>query len=174
MRMLSPKTTMPRTIPATGSAEVMPRREVCSGAMLKGALHEPQPWTANSCNVCGGAGDRMEPVLSLEAWRTCPWLVPDTSGHVMLAYAQLTIMVDGRAVPEPKRTVLWHGPGPGTDQDCSDISQPVPELLTRFGSDGWELVALQDHREGGMRTSYWDRGCSVATYTFKRPVPSSG
>jgi hypothetical protein len=74
-------------------------------------------------------------------------------------------------VSQPKRTVLWHGPGPGTDQDCSDISQPVPELLTRFGSDGWELVALQEHREGGMGTSYWDALCSVATYTFKRQSP---
>ena len=34
-RMLSPKTTMPRTIPATGSAAVMPRREVFGGAILK-------------------------------------------------------------------------------------------------------------------------------------------
>ena len=60
-------------------------------------------------------------------------------------YAQLTIMVDGRAVPEPTRTVMWRGPGPGTDQDCSDLGQTVPELLTRFGSDGWELVGLQEH-----------------------------
>jgi len=89
-------------------------------------------------------------------------------------YAQLTITVDGRAVPEPRQTVLWQGPGPGSDRDCSDISQAVPELLTRFGSDGWELVALQEHREGGMGTSYWDAVCSVATYTFKRPVPSQG
>ena len=89
-------------------------------------------------------------------------------------YAQLTITVDGRAVPEPKRTLLWHGPGPGTDQDCSNITEAVPELLTRFGSDGWELVALLEHREGGMGTSYWDAVCSAATYTFKRPVPSPG
>ena len=34
-RMLSPKTTMPRTILATGSAAGTPRREVCGGAMLK-------------------------------------------------------------------------------------------------------------------------------------------
>jgi hypothetical protein len=87
-------------------------------------------------------------------------------------YAQLTIMVDGRAVPEPKRTVLWRSSGPGTNQDYSDISQTVPELLTRFGSYGWELVALQEHREGGMGTSYWDAVCSVTTYTFKRPAPS--
>jgi hypothetical protein len=72
------------------------------------------------------------------------------------------------------RIVRWHGPGPGTDQDCSDISQTVPELLTRFGADGWELVALQEHREGGMSTSYWDAARSAATYTFKRPVRSTG
>jgi hypothetical protein len=89
-------------------------------------------------------------------------------------YAQLTIMVDGRAAPEPKRTALRQGPGPGTDQDCSDISQTLPELSTRFGADGWELVALQQHREGGMGTSYWDAVCSVATYTSKRLVPSLG
>lgn len=40
--------TMPRTIPATGSAAVMPRREVCGGAMLKGALHETQPGQGDS------------------------------------------------------------------------------------------------------------------------------
>ena len=67
--------------------------------------------------------------------------------------------------------MLWHRPGPGTGQDCSNISQTVPELLIRFGADGWELVALQEHREGGMGTFYWDAVCSVATYTFKRPVP---
>jgi hypothetical protein len=79
----------------------------------------------------------------------------------------------GRAVPEPTRTVLWHGPGPGTDQDCSDMSDTVPQLLTRFSAGGWELVALQEHREGGMGTSYWQAVCSVATYTFKRPAPPS-
>jgi len=78
--------------------------------------------------------------------------------------AQLTIMVDGRAVPESTLIVRWHGPGPGTDQDCSDTSQTVPELLTKFGSDGWELGALQEHREGGMGNSYWDAVRSVATY----------
>jgi len=49
-RMLSPKTTMPRTIPATGSAAVMPRREVCGGAMLKALCrsHSPTRVTAIS------------------------------------------------------------------------------------------------------------------------------
>jgi len=31
----------------------------------------------------------------------------------------------------------------GIDQDCSDTSQTVPELLTKFGSDGWELGRIQ-------------------------------
>lgn len=77
-------------------------------------------------------------------------------------------------MPEPRWTVLWHGPGAWTDQDCSDLSQTVPELLTRFGSDGWKLVALQEHHEGGMGMSYWDAVCLVAIYTFKRPVLSPG
>jgi hypothetical protein len=85
-------------------------------------------------------------------------------------YAQLTIIVDGHAAQKDKRTVLWHGPNQATGQDYSD-TQTVPELLTRFGGDGWELVALQEHREGGMGNSYWDAVCSVTTYTFKRPVP---
>jgi hypothetical protein len=90
-------------------------------------------------------------------------------------YAQLTIIVDGRAVPEPTRTVLWHGPGPGTNQDCSDSRQTVSDLLTRFGADDWELVGLQEHREGVMgSTSYWDAVCSLTTYTFKTPSPFSG
>ena len=52
--MLAPKTTMPRTIPATGSAAVMPRREVCGGAMLKGALHKPQPDPGDSYQRVSG------------------------------------------------------------------------------------------------------------------------
>jgi hypothetical protein len=49
-RMLSLKTMMRRTIPATGSAAVMPGREVCSGAMLKALCmsHRPTGVTAIS------------------------------------------------------------------------------------------------------------------------------
>jgi hypothetical protein len=41
-------------------------------------------------------------------------------------------------------------------------------MVTRYqpdqsAADGWELVTLQEHREGGMGTSYWDAACSVAT-----------
>jgi len=52
--------------------------------------------------------------------------------------------------------------------------ETAPELLTRFGFDGWELVALQKHRERGMGTSYWDTVCTAANYAFKRPAPSPG
>ena len=49
-RMLSPKTTTPRTIPVTGSAAVMPGRDVCSGATLKALCmsHSPTRVTAIS------------------------------------------------------------------------------------------------------------------------------
>jgi hypothetical protein len=86
-------------------------------------------------------------------------------------YARLTITVDGRAMQKDERTVLWHGPGPGTDQDCSDSGQTVSELLTRFGADGWELVGLQEHREGAMgSTSYW--GCCLLTHHVHLQTPS--
>ena len=42
-RMLSPKTTTPRTIPVTGSAAVMPGRDVCSGATLKALCMSHSP-----------------------------------------------------------------------------------------------------------------------------------
>ena len=101
-------------------------------------------------------------------------LVRDTSGHVMLAV---------RTVNDHCR---WPR-GAGAQTDCAvarsrpgDRSgllrhQPASaRTVNQVGSDGWELVALQEHREGGMSTSYWDAVCLVATYTFKRPVPSSG
>jgi len=40
--MLPPTRTMPRTIPATSSAAVMARGEVCGGADVEDALHEPR------------------------------------------------------------------------------------------------------------------------------------
>ena len=86
-------------------------------------------------------------------------------------YAQLTITVDGRASEENGRTILWHGPGQGVGENYSDSGQTVPELLNRFGADGWELVGLQDYREGGAGRSYWDAARLLTVYTFKRPVP---
>jgi hypothetical protein len=41
-------------------------------------------------------------------------------------YAKLTIMVDGRAVPEPTRTVRWHGPGPGPIRTALTSARPRP------------------------------------------------
>ena len=76
-------------------------------------------------------------------------------------YAQLTITVDGRAPQAGKRTILWHAPGQGVGENYSDSDQTVLELLNRFGADGWELVGLQDYREGGMGLPTGRRpGCS--------------
>ena len=86
-------------------------------------------------------------------------------------YAQLTISVDGRASSQDARTVVWHGPGQGVGENYSDRGQTVPELLNRFGADGRELAGLQDYRDGGAGTSYWDAARLLTVYTFKRPVP---
>jgi hypothetical protein len=86
-------------------------------------------------------------------------------------YAQLTITVDGRALGEDGRTILWHGPGQGLGENHSDSDHTVLELLNRFGADGWELAGLQDYREGGAGSSYWDAARLLTVYTFKRPVP---
>lgn len=78
-------------------------------------------------------------------------------------YAQLTITVDGRD-PHGARTILWHGPGQGIGENYSDSGHTVLELLNRFGADGWELAGLQDYREGGDGSSYWEGlGCSRCT-----------
>jgi hypothetical protein len=73
-------------------------------------------------------------------------------------YAQLTITVDGRASREGPRRIVWHDPGQGVGENCSDSGQAVLELLNRFGADGWELAGLQDYRDGGDGTSYWGGG----------------
>jgi hypothetical protein len=86
-------------------------------------------------------------------------------------YAQLTITVDGRASSEEARTIVWHGPGQGVGENYSDSRQTVPELLNRFGADGWELAGLQDYRDGGAGTSFWEAARLLTVYTFKRPVP---
>ena len=88
-------------------------------------------------------------------------------------YAQLTITVDGRALQGGTRTILWHGPGQGIGENYSDSDQTVLELLNRFGADGWELAGLQDYREGGDGSSYWEAARLLTVYTFKRPVPPS-
>jgi len=87
-------------------------------------------------------------------------------------YAQLTITVDGRAAQEDARSIVWQGPGQGVGESYSDSGQTVLELLNRFGADGWELAGLQDYREGGDGTSYWEAARLLTVYTFKRPVPA--
>ena len=82
-------------------------------------------------------------------------------------YGQLTITVDGRAQAENARSVVWHGPGRGVGEDCSDSGQTVVELLNRFGADGWELAGLEDYREGGDGSSYW-QARPLTIYTFRR------
>ena len=86
-------------------------------------------------------------------------------------YAQLTITVDGRAPLAGARIILWHGPGQGVGENYSESDQTVLELLNRFGADGWELAGLQDYREGGDGSSYWEAARLLTVYTFKRRVP---
>jgi hypothetical protein len=86
-------------------------------------------------------------------------------------YAQLTITVDGRAPQAGARIILWHGPGQGVGENYSESDQTVLELLNRFGADGWELADLQDYREGGDGSSYWEAARLLTVYTFKRRVP---
>jgi hypothetical protein len=83
-----------------------------------------------------------------EAGDECP-LLPGGADGTLVAMpcwqcAQLTITVDGRASSEEARTIVWHGPGQGVGENYSDSRQTVPELLNRFGADGWELAGLQD------------------------------
>jgi hypothetical protein len=52
-----------------------------------------------------------------------------------------------------------------------DSGQTVLELVNRFGADGWELAGLQDYRDGGDGTSFWEAARLLAVYTIKRPVP---
>jgi hypothetical protein len=55
-------------------------------------------------------------------------------------------------------------------ENYSDRDDTVPELLNRFGAYGWELAGLQDFREGGDGSSYWEAARLLTVYTFKRPV----
>jgi hypothetical protein len=68
-------------------------------------------------------------------------------------YAQLTITVNGRALQESPRAIMWQGSGQGLAETYEDRGQTVPELLNRFGADGWELAGIQDFREGGDGSS---------------------
>jgi hypothetical protein len=89
-------------------------------------------------------------------------------------YAQLTITVDGKALRENSRVVMWQGPGQGLGESYEDGVQAVPELLNRFGADGWELAGIQDFRDGGDGSSYWEASRLLTVYTFKRPYGEGG
>jgi hypothetical protein len=54
-----------------------------------------------------------------------------------------------------RRAKLALPSGPG-----GRVSGAVPEQLTSLGNDGWELVILQEHHEGGMGTACSGCGCS--------------
>ena len=56
-------------------------------------------------------------------------------------------------------------------ENYSESDQTVLELLNRFGAGGWELAGLQDYREGGDGSSYWEAARLLTVYTFKRRVP---
>ena len=68
------------------------------------------------------------------------------------------------------RGIVWHGPGQCAGENYSDGGQAVLELLNRFGVDGWELVGLQDYRDGGDGTSYWEATRLLTVCTLKRSI----
>jgi hypothetical protein len=83
-------------------------------------------------------------------------------------YAQLTVIVERRPTQGDKRTVLWHGPGPGGSEDYSQSGQTALELLNRFGADGWVLAGIQDYDDGAAESSHWDGRRLLTIYTFRR------
>jgi hypothetical protein len=85
-------------------------------------------------------------------------------------YGQLTITLDART-QERSRTIFWHGPGAGTDDDLSESEQTVLELFNQFGANGWELAGVEEDRQGGNRGTDWGATWSLTIYTFKRAVP---
>jgi hypothetical protein len=64
---------------------------------------------------------------------------------------------------------MWQDPGQGLGSSYEDSGQPVPELLNQFGSDGWELAGIQDFRDGGDGSSFWEASRLLTVYTFERP-----
>jgi hypothetical protein len=96
-----------------------------------------------------------------------------TGGHVVLAVCATDDHCGRPCVPwgPAEDRVARSGAGSGRE-NYSDSGQTVLELLNRFGADGWELAGLQDYREGGDGTSYWEAARLLTVYTFKRPVPA--
>jgi hypothetical protein len=89
-------------------------------------------------------------------------------------YAQLTVSVERHPDRDDTRTILWQGPEQSVRKNYSTSNQTVPELLNRFGADGWELAGIQDYREGPGGSSHWDTSQFVTVYTFRRPhIPTA-
>jgi hypothetical protein len=158
---------------------------VCESALEKSSAGSAYPRVASEgrCHGLGGEllpgsarklASRMEFAPELGIWRARPGAAAGYFGHAMLAVRAVNDHCEWPCSAAAHATVLWHGPGPGTDQDCSDISQPVPELLTRHGSDGWELVAFQEHREGGLGTFLLGRPVLSRYLHLQAPIPSPG
>jgi len=87
-------------------------------------------------------------------------------------YAQLTVTHDSRSTAglDLVRTVIWQQPGQDNGENFSDSEHTILQLLNRFGADGWELVAVQEHHEGQPGGRNWDSPWSQVTYTFKQQL----
>lgn len=68
------------------------------------------------------------------------------------------------------RTVIWLGPGQGLGENLSDSEFTILQLMNRFGADGWELAAVQEHHEGLPGGRNWDAPWSQVIYTFKQQL----
>jgi hypothetical protein len=86
-------------------------------------------------------------------------------------YAQLAITVDGRRRRRVYGSSCGMDPGRGVGENYSESDLTVLELLNRFGANGWELAGLQDYREGGDGSSYWEAARLLTVYTSKCRVP---
>jgi hypothetical protein len=78
------------------------------------------------------------------------------------------------AAPHTRPTAAGHAdhlvacPGQDIGENYSDNGQTALELLNRFSADGWELVGLQDYREGGDGSNYL---LHPAWLRVRRPLP---
>lgn len=87
-------------------------------------------------------------------------------------YAQLVVTRDSRLAAglEASYTVVWQQPGQGLGENFTESDETVLQLMNRFGADGWELVAIQEHHEGMPGGRNWDAPWSQLTYTFKQQL----
>lgn len=150
-----------REVPAwrggTSSPAFLPVECATSTQCIRIDLRLYSGWTGLSCPVgmaraTGDVRDAADYSADMTVWQ----------------YAQLTVTVARRPVQGDTRSVLWHGPRPGGDEDYSRSGQTALELLNRFGADGWELAGIQDYYDGAAESSHWDARRLVTIYTFKR------